>query len=152
MEFDEAGRKVDQGGLDAPAAYRDDLSNIAGKADRASGAIAMAMGSEAHLEVLVEPLEFEGDSSPGLLLWLRSYTKHAGDPPVHLMALHGLSRMEARLAWALCQGSSLNEAAEELGLTRETARNYSKRIYTKVGARGQADLVRLILTGIAPLG
>ncbi|MET0587942.1 MAG: LuxR family transcriptional regulator, partial [Novosphingobium sp.] len=41
-------------------------------------------------------------------------------------------------------------AGAELQLTQETARNYSKRIYAKTGANGQADLVRLMLTGLAP--
>ncbi len=43
------------------------------------------------------------------------------------------------------------EAGLALGLTVETTRNYSKRIYGKTGATGQADLVRLILSGLAPL-
>lgn len=62
-----------------------------------------------------------------------------------------LSPREAELAVALAQGFGLVEAGAELGLTAETARNYSKRIYLKTGATGQADLVRLVLSGLAPL-
>ncbi len=69
-----------------------------------------------------------------------------------LAAIHGLSRREAALAEAMSRGESIVEAGARLGLTRETARNYSKRIYAKTGTSGQADLVRLILTGLAPLG
>lgn len=69
-----------------------------------------------------------------------------------LAAVHGLSRREAALAEAMSRGESIVEAGARLGLTRETARNYSKRIYAKTGTTGQADLVRLILTGLAPLG
>jgi len=39
-------------------------------------------------------------------------------------------------------------AADALGLTVETARNYSKKIYAKTGARGHAELVRIILTSV----
>jgi len=63
---------------------------------------------------------------------------------------HGLSRREAELALALSDGAELVPAGLALGLTAETTRNYSKRIYAKTGARGQADLVRLVLTGLAP--
>lgn len=68
-----------------------------------------------------------------------------------LRAIHGLSSREAALAQAMSCGEPLVEAGLGLGLTVETARNYSKRIYGKTGAAGQADLVRMILTGLAPL-
>jgi len=67
-----------------------------------------------------------------------------------LAAVHGLARNEAALAHALSMGESLAEAGQRLRLSAETARNYSKRIYAKTGTRGQADLVRLVLTGLAP--
>lgn len=62
----------------------------------------------------------------------------------------GLSAREAALAEGISQGRSIIEAGAELQLTPETARNYSKRIYAKTGASGQADLVRLLLTGLSP--
>lgn len=62
----------------------------------------------------------------------------------------GLSTREAALAEAISQGRSIAEAGAELQLTQETARNYSKRIYAKTGASGQADLARMILTGLVP--
>lgn len=68
-----------------------------------------------------------------------------------LVDLFGLLPSEARLAWAIAQGQSIAEAADELGLTIETARNYSKKIYAKTGSRGQAELVRNILTSVLAL-
>lgn len=68
-----------------------------------------------------------------------------------LMQLYGLSRKEALLGVALANGQSLIDAARTVGLTIETARNYSKRIFAKTDTHGQADLVRLILTGPASL-
>lgn len=68
-----------------------------------------------------------------------------------LAKLHGLSPREAALADALSRGEPLVEAGVALGLTPETTRNYSKRIYAKTGATGQADLVRTVLTGLAAL-
>lgn len=68
-----------------------------------------------------------------------------------LQALHGLSQREASLAELLSRGSTISEAGRALRLTDETARNYSKKVYAKTAARGQPDLVRRILTGLAPL-
>ena len=71
--------------------------------------------------------------------------------PEILAAAHGLSPREAALAVALAQGETILAAGQRLGLTPETARNYSKRLYAKTGTSGQAQLVRLVLTGLAPL-
>jgi DNA-binding CsgD family transcriptional regulator len=68
-----------------------------------------------------------------------------------LMRLFGLSRGEARLAVRLAQGERLVDAAGALGLTIETARNYSKRLFVKTDTHGQTDLVRLILNSVASL-
>lgn len=63
----------------------------------------------------------------------------------------GLSSREAALAVRISEGQSLIEAGRALHLTDETTRNYSKRIYAKAGAKGQADLVRIVLGSCAPL-
>ncbi|WP_298191787.1 LuxR family transcriptional regulator [Novosphingobium sp.] len=68
-----------------------------------------------------------------------------------LAATHGLSAREAALAIGLASGETILEAGSRLGLTPETARNYSKRLYAKTGTSGQAQLVALVLTGLAPL-
>lgn len=82
--------------------------------------------------------------------------RRAVDPIPEAMAVIiertlGLSRREASLAALLCHRRSIVEAGRELKLTAETARNYSKRIYAKTGTRGQADLVRKILSSVAAL-
>lgn len=68
-----------------------------------------------------------------------------------LAAAHGLSPREAALAIGLAEGETILEAGTRLGLTSETARNYSKRLYAKTGTAGQAQLVALVLNGLAPL-
>lgn len=76
------------------------------------------------------------------------------DPAIGAQVLaqaYGLSAREAALAEAISRGVPIVKAGEALQLTPETARNYSKRIYAKTGTSGQADLVRLVLTGMAPL-
>lgn len=75
---------------------------------------------------------------------------HRASPRI-VAELLGLSEREAALADAMSKGASILEAGAELQLTPETARNYTKRAYAKTGAAGQADLVRQVLTGLAPL-
>lgn len=68
-----------------------------------------------------------------------------------LRELYQLSPREAALAEKLSRGEMIVEAGRDLHLTAETARNYSKRIYARTGSRGAPDLVRMILSGLAPL-
>jgi DNA-binding CsgD family transcriptional regulator len=74
--------------------------------------------------------------------------------PAHAAAFaqaHRLTPGEARLALLLADGHSLADSAQALGLTIETARNYSKRLFLKTGTTGQVQLVRLVLTSAAIL-
>lgn len=68
-----------------------------------------------------------------------------------LRELYRLSPREAALAQKLSRGETIVEAGRALRLTPETARNYSKRIYARTGTRGAADLVRAVLSSLAPL-
>jgi DNA-binding CsgD family transcriptional regulator len=70
---------------------------------------------------------------------------------VVLQQIWGLSPSEARLTLAVASGQSLAEAAVSMGVTEETARNYSKKIYAKTGSRGMPDLVRRVLTSVCTL-
>jgi DNA-binding CsgD family transcriptional regulator len=87
-------------------------------------------------------------ATPHCLILMRRMIVGTSADGRFLPALFRLTRSEAALAARIAGGASLVEAAEGLGLTIETARNYSKRIYVKTGARGQADLVRIVLEGV----
>ena len=68
-----------------------------------------------------------------------------------LAQLSGLARREAELALRLGNGRSIADAAQDMGLTLETARNYTKRIYAQLNLRGQADLIRYVFQSAASL-
>lgn len=70
----------------------------------------------------------------------------------HFARLHALPRREAELAILIANGLALDEASQALGLTLETTRNYSKRLFAKLGVRGQAGLVRAVYESGAMLG
>jgi DNA-binding CsgD family transcriptional regulator len=81
---------------------------------------------------------------PSIVAYVHADGWSSADRCEQLGQLFDLIPSEARLALALSRGMSIAEAARDLGLTVESARTYSKRIYAKTGARGQADLVRFI--------
>jgi DNA-binding CsgD family transcriptional regulator len=85
---------------------------------------------------------------PAVVAYVHGDSWSSADRCDQLADLFGLTASEARLALALSRGLGIGQAAGELGLTVETARNYSKKIYAKLGARGQADVVRHILRSV----
>ncbi len=75
----------------------------------------------------------------------------AGAPACILSAL-GLLPSEQRFLDHFLRATTLAEAAEQCGLSHETARTYLKRVRAKLGAHRQMDLARLIYGLIPPLG
>jgi DNA-binding CsgD family transcriptional regulator len=78
------------------------------------------------------------------------------DPEAHpapnqILSLYHLTPAEERLATLLAQGESLKEAAESLGISRNTAATQLKSVFQKTGTHRQADLVRLVLGSVGSL-
>jgi len=73
-------------------------------------------------------------------------------PVARLQRYLGVTRAEADLVMWLVQGHRLEEAADELGITVNTARTQLKRALAKTGTGRQAELVRLALSTPATLG
>lgn len=86
---------------------------------------------------------------PSMLALCRLPNARTAQSVERLARLFDLPPREAALAIALNEGQSIAEAAQAMGLTLETARNYSKRLYAKLGVRGQAELVRLVCDSVA---
>lgn len=109
------------------------------------------LSKDPWVEMLVTPaqgLAFSGSKTPVAIVYVSGDRRSQADRCEQLVDLFGLLPSEARLAWMLAQAAPMAEAAQALGLTIETARNYSKKIYAKTGARGQAELVRIVLTSV----
>ncbi len=66
--------------------------------------------------------------------------------------LFDLTPAEAALALALADGLTLEESADELGMTKNTARAHLRAIFSKTGATRQANLVRTLLSSAISLG
>ena len=106
------------------------------------------------IDLLLVPVETRAENAASTAVavaYIQGDSRRSVDSHEELAELFGLLPSEARLALALSRGFSIAEAAAELGITVETARGYSKKIYAKLGARGQADLIRFILASILAL-
>ena len=66
-----------------------------------------------------------------------------------LRALYSLSPAESELVQLLSSGHSLEEAARMRDVTINTVRTQLKRVFAKTQTSGQADLVQMVLTGVA---
>jgi DNA-binding CsgD family transcriptional regulator len=115
---------------------------------------ALQLSRDPWIDMLVSPLperSMVSSAQAVAVVYLRGDQSSQADRCEQLADLFALTPSEARMAWSMAQGLSIAEAAQEHGLTVETARNYSKKIYSKTGARGHADLVRHILTSVLAL-
>lgn len=84
------------------------------------------------------------NSEPAVLVMLRDPLRDPEQPVARLQSLFHLTPAEARTAWMLTAGKSLQEIAPIEGVTRETARSRLKEVYGKVGVHRQAELVSLL--------
>jgi DNA-binding CsgD family transcriptional regulator len=111
----------------------------------------ISLSSDPWIEMVLAPVRAQpvsAGSTPTAIAYLKSDEWSSAERCEQLIKLFGLLPSEARLAWAMTRGMALPDAPQELGIKRETARSYAKSIYGKLDARGQADLVRTILTSL----
>lgn len=107
------------------------------------------------LRVLATPVNHEKnfdlgiDSSRVVAALFISTADQKHDVPLSILKeLYGLSNTEALLAADLANGCNLDEFAEKQGVSKNTVRNQLKSCFIKTGVNRQADLIRLILSGI----
>jgi len=120
-------------------------------ADPKSRPRAITLSRDPWLDMLLAPTHSQPISakpSPAVIAYVHGDSSPSADRCEQLGQLFALTPSEARLALALSRGMTIAEAATEFGLTLETARNYSKKIYSKTGARGQPDLVRFVMRSV----
>jgi DNA-binding CsgD family transcriptional regulator len=94
---------------------------------------------------LVDSHNFMGaDTSPELLLLLRDSSRRQVPTPALLRDVFGLTPAEAKLTLKLLDGLSLTAAAEEIGVSRNTARTQLSSVFSKTNLNSQAQLVKLV--------
>jgi DNA-binding CsgD family transcriptional regulator/PAS domain-containing protein len=129
-----------------------------GEGQQAGGAIAVSRPSMRRpYALLASPLPAPGENGiwdfgrrhPACVVFVCDPEQRSVMPWRLASQAYGLTPAEARLAVALAGELSLKRAADGLGITEGTARQYLKRVFHKTETRSQADLVRLIVTGPA---
>lgn len=102
------------------------------------------------LSVLVLPLRVPtphlGPRRPAAIVFINDPEKKPIPRQQHLARLYGLTKAEARLLEALLEGDTLQDFAGRLGISINTIRTQLTHILDKTGCRGQADLIRHVLS------
>lgn len=105
---------------------------------------AMIISREPWLDMLLVPASqhtLSAKAAPAVIAYVHGDSSLSKDRCDQLIQLFALTPRESQVALSLGRGLSVAETAEALGLTVESARTYSKKVYAKTGARGHADLV-----------
>jgi DNA-binding CsgD family transcriptional regulator/PAS domain-containing protein len=79
-----------------------------------------------------------------VLLTLSELGVKPGPEPSVMMRVFGLTTAEAKLAALVATGVAPGDAADRLGISRETARNQLKAVFAKTETHRQSELVALI--------
>jgi DNA-binding CsgD family transcriptional regulator/PAS domain-containing protein len=107
------------------------------------------------LGLIVRPVPMnqwsEGTSVPTVAIFISDPDEASVAPQKVITQLFGFTPTEAKLAMLLTNGLTLDEAAEELSVSRNTARTHLRSLFAKTGVTRQTLLVRLILKSVAPL-
>ena len=136
-------------------------------AQRSLGAaVATILRGEAHEAVVIAPrrtgrrplLLFVSSLKPSgagasssLTVLVRDPESQARRAEELLRSLFALTPAEARLALSVADGLSPADAAEQLGITVQTARTHLKRVFHKTATTRQAELVKLVLAEFPPV-
>ncbi|WP_093425974.1 MULTISPECIES: helix-turn-helix transcriptional regulator [unclassified Pseudomonas] len=95
--------------------------------------------------------ESEGKCRPAWVIFVCDPDAQTTAPREIMRQVFEFTPAEANLAMELANGLSLDEAAELLGIRRNTARTHLRAIFAKAGVTRQAELVRLVLNGVVGL-
>lgn len=98
-----------------------------------------------QFSALTENNEFgQGIATPRAIVFISTLASPITLAPEQLMQLYQLTPAEARLAIALGNGDGLQEVAEQLGVSHNTAKTQLQWIYSKTGVDSRAKLTKLL--------
>jgi PAS domain S-box-containing protein len=122
--------------------------------DQASGALMVQVPmSREHLELIVAPVPLSDtvDTEATALIYLFDAGSTRQVSYDVLTSLYGLTQTEAKLVQLMTNGMTLDDAAEELEISVNTARTHLKHIFHKTGINRQTELIHRIESGPAAL-
>ncbi|WP_441235706.1 helix-turn-helix transcriptional regulator [Bradyrhizobium sp. 930_D9_N1_4] len=83
-------------------------------------------------------------ASPAAIALLVDISSHGEAANALLAARHGLTAAELRVVTMLTRSDGMRTAAARLGISSNTLKSHTKRIYAKIGVRGHAELLQSI--------
>lgn len=90
--------------------------------------------------------EWLGDRHCRVCLWVVDPEDRSGACVRLIQQILGLTPAESRVAESLARGLATHDLTRTLGITRNTARGYVKRILFKTGTHNRSERVRLLLS------
>lgn len=112
---------------------------------------AITLSRDPWLDMLLLPAErksISAKAAPAAIAYVHGDSWGLLECRDQLAELFRLSPREAEMALALCRGMTIAEAAATFGVAVGTARNQTKAVYAKTGARGLPDLVRIVMRSV----
>nr|WP_232071841.1 helix-turn-helix transcriptional regulator [Paraburkholderia pallida] len=114
-------------------------------------------GQQPRLGVLIRTIPLSEWSDAGkhraaVALFLRDPDRKPQGTQETLRKLFDLTQAETSLVMLLANGLTLEEAADESGISKNTARAHLRAIFSKTGVTRQAMLVGVVLGSLMPLG
>ncbi|WP_455288662.1 helix-turn-helix transcriptional regulator [Cupriavidus necator] len=111
----------------------------------------------ARLGVLIRTIplsEWSEDNRkrPACVVFIRDPERKSQASHEVVRQLFDFTPAETQLALQLANGLTLDEAADELGISKNTARAHLRAIFSKTGVTRQATLVRMLLSSVISLG
>lgn len=122
--------------------------------DKATGVLGVpspTAGTSLELLVAPVPVSAEGTQEPQALIYLFDGGAQRQVSFDVLTGLYGLTHTEAKLVQLMTNGMTLDDAAEELEISVNTARTHLKHVFHKTGINRQTELIHRIESGPAPL-
>lgn len=104
-----------------------------------------------HLQLSEWSLESR-HSNKVAIMHIHDPDRNVGVDPQRLSDFYGFTKAQARLAAKLFRGQTINEAAEALHISVNTARTHMRGIYAKTGVRTQAELLGMLSSGLTSYG
>jgi len=109
----------------------------------------------ASLSLLIRPIPLsecsDGPNRPTVAVFVRDPEKKLHPSFELVQRLFHFTPAEAKLALLLADGLSLDEAADEMAVRKNTARAHLRSIFSKTGVKRQITLVRLLLNSVASM-
>lgn len=93
----------------------------------------------------------EGDRRASVSILFRDPLCNVETSQEAVRRLFAFTPAEAGLAMILAEGLTLDEAAAQLNVSRNTARTHLKAMFLKTGTTRQTDLIRMILGSVATI-